>query len=228
MQIYYDFHIHSALSPCADKDMTPLNIAAMASAKGLGAIAVSDHNSIKNVAATMECGSAFGITVLPAVEVQTAEDIHILALFPTYEKLEAFFTLLKFPIIPNRPDIFGEQLIINSDGEIVGKEENLLHTSATIGIYQTAELIIKMGGKAIPAHIDREANGILAILGDVPPDLTISRLEFSPHATDELMQRYAQYKRLVNSDAHCLLNISDAVNCIEAQDSSIEKIWEIL
>ena len=26
MSLYYDFHIHSALSPCGDNDMTPNNI----------------------------------------------------------------------------------------------------------------------------------------------------------------------------------------------------------
>ena len=28
--LYYDLHIHSCLSPCGDKDMTPANIAGMA------------------------------------------------------------------------------------------------------------------------------------------------------------------------------------------------------
>ncbi|MEG2203410.1 MAG: PHP domain-containing protein, partial [Christensenellaceae bacterium] len=47
MQIYYDFHIHSALSPCGEDDMTPNNIVNMAKIKGLDAIAVCDHNSTK-------------------------------------------------------------------------------------------------------------------------------------------------------------------------------------
>ena len=46
MMLYYDFHIHSALSPCGDADMTPNNIVGMASIKGLDAIAVSDHNTV--------------------------------------------------------------------------------------------------------------------------------------------------------------------------------------
>ncbi|MDO5479206.1 MAG: histidinol-phosphatase, partial [Clostridia bacterium] len=29
MKLYYDLHIHSALSPCGDNDMTPNNIVNM-------------------------------------------------------------------------------------------------------------------------------------------------------------------------------------------------------
>ena len=42
MNIYYDFHIHSCLSPCGDDDNTPNNIVNMALIKGLNAIALSD------------------------------------------------------------------------------------------------------------------------------------------------------------------------------------------
>ena len=79
-KILYDLHIHSALSPCADNDMTPVNIGAMSSAKGLQIIAVADHNAIANVAAAREVGEALDVIVVPAVELQTQEDVHILCL----------------------------------------------------------------------------------------------------------------------------------------------------
>ena len=65
-KILYDLHIHSALSPCADNDMTPVNIGAMSSAKGLQIIAVADHNAIANVAAAREVGEALNVIVVPA------------------------------------------------------------------------------------------------------------------------------------------------------------------
>lgn len=49
MKIYTDLHIHTALSPCGSKDMTPNNIINMSKLKGLDAIAITDHNSCKNV-----------------------------------------------------------------------------------------------------------------------------------------------------------------------------------
>ena len=45
---YYDFHIHSCLSPCADNDMTPNNIAGVCALAGLQIAALTDHNSTKN------------------------------------------------------------------------------------------------------------------------------------------------------------------------------------
>ena len=49
--IYYDLHIHSCLSPCADDDMTPNNIVNMAIIKELDAIAnsISDNFSFIKV-----------------------------------------------------------------------------------------------------------------------------------------------------------------------------------
>ena len=214
MVVNYDFHIHSALSPCADNEMSPLNILLMAEAKGLNAVAITDHNSIKNVPAALEIGEALGIAVIPGIEVQTAEDIHVVALFETYSELQHFYNQLQFPPIKNRVDIFGEQLVFNADNEVVDKEEMLLHCSAYSGLYEIVPLILSCGGKAIAAHIDRSANGILSILGAVPEDVPFSALEFSPHAPDLLKDRYRSYHRLINSDAHTLEQISNAGNTL--------------
>ena len=46
MKVRYDFHIHSGLSPCADKDMTPCNIVGFAAVSGLDMVAIADHNAI--------------------------------------------------------------------------------------------------------------------------------------------------------------------------------------
>lgn len=220
MKISYDFHIHSALSPCSDDMMTPCNIAAAASIKGLDAIAVTDHNAIANSKAAGEVCGFMGIVPLYGVEVQTNEDIHVIALFACYKELEAFFNTLTFPNIKNRADIFGRQLIINTDDEVVGEEERMLLASCNQGIYEICDLIIAMGGKAIPAHIDREANGILAILGEVPPDLSVSALEFSPHASSGLRAKYSSYRQLVNSDSHTADTLMDSGNTLEAADKT--------
>ena len=113
--IYYDFHIHSALSPCGDKDMTPNNIVNMAALSGLSAIAISDHNTVGNVRAAMEVGQACGVTVLAGMEIETAEEVHILTLYPSIEAAEeaARHIYKSLPDIKNRPDIFGEQIFMD-------------------------------------------------------------------------------------------------------------------
>ena len=90
MRLTYDFHIHTALSPCGDNDMTPANLAGMAALAGLDAIAVTDHNSCGNCAAVMEAARGTGLLVLPGMELCTAEEAHVVCLFPALEGALAF------------------------------------------------------------------------------------------------------------------------------------------
>ena len=53
--LFYDFHMHSCLSPCGDDDMTPANLVGMAFVNGLQAIALTDHNSSLNCPAGTDC-----------------------------------------------------------------------------------------------------------------------------------------------------------------------------
>ena len=87
---FYDLHIHSCLSPCADDDMTPNNIAGMAALKGLNIIALTDHNSCKNCPAFFEACKRYGIIPVAGMELSTAEDIHLVCLFPELESAMTF------------------------------------------------------------------------------------------------------------------------------------------
>ena len=110
MKYSYDLHIHSCLSPCGDMDMTPNNIVNMASLLGLDLIAVSDHNSALNLPAVFTAAKGTELTVIPAIEANSAEEVHVLCLFETLEDAlacsEEFYEHL--PPVINRPYIFGE------------------------------------------------------------------------------------------------------------------------
>ena len=56
----YDLHMHSCLSPCAEDDMTPANIAGLAKLAGAELIAVTDHNAADNLPAVQRCCNAYG------------------------------------------------------------------------------------------------------------------------------------------------------------------------
>ena len=64
----YDFHIHSCLSPCADNDMTPSNIAGMATLAGLNIVALTDHNTAKNCPAFFEAAKRHNILAVAGME----------------------------------------------------------------------------------------------------------------------------------------------------------------
>jgi len=129
----HDLHIHSALSPCGDEDMTPNNIVNMAYIKGLDIIAITDHNSCKNARAVMKAGKGV-IKVVPGMEVTTSEEVHTLCLFPDIESAEDMgeFVRMHMTGVKNQPEIFGRQLIMNAEDEIVGEEEELLEQKKLI------------------------------------------------------------------------------------------------
>ena len=83
MKLFYDFHIHSALSPCAENEMTPNNIVNMALLKDLDIISITDHNSIKNLEAFDFLTKSLDLLFVPGIEIQTSEDIHVICLFKT-------------------------------------------------------------------------------------------------------------------------------------------------
>lgn len=214
--LYYDFHIHSALSPCGDEDMTPNNIVNMAKLCGLDAIAVSDHNSVKNAKAAIEAGKRIGLTVLPAMEVETEESVHILTLYPDMESAEeaakAVYNAL--PDIKNRPEIFGRQLIMDADDNITGVEERLLISPTSLSVNSLFDMVKSVGGLFIPAHIDRHSYSILTALGFMPQDLDIKMVEISKNTTDltaylESRPELKKYRILRNSDAHYLDQLSE-------------------
>ena len=223
MKLYYDFHIHSCLSPCGDEDSTPNNIVNMALVKGLHVIALSDHNTGKNCPAAIAVGKKNGLVVLPAMELTTGEDIHILCLFERYEdlqKLEAHIQKTRLRI-KNKPEIFGRQLILNENDEIVGEEEDLLIVSSGVSVEDAAALVAGFGGIAVPAHIDKQANGLIGVLGAFDYSLGFRMVECA-HETDVALPR------ITDSDAHYIWDISEPEHFIEAESCSARGVFAAL
>lgn len=228
MKYYYDLHIHSALSPCGDMDMTPNNIVNMSVLKGLDIIAISDHNSVGNVRSAMEVASDKPITVIPAMEVETSEEVHVLCLFPDIESAEKAEAELRanFPFIENRAEIFGEQAFMNSEDEITGYEEQLLVTATSLSIDDVKTLADKTGGVAIPAHVDRNSYSVLSNLG-VLPNIGFNTIEVSKKSAPENYE-YLRKKIIQNSDAHYLEDISEPEQQIELPECTPEALISYL
>ncbi len=225
MSIYnYDLHIHSCLSPCADDDMTPNNIAGMSTLNGLQIVALTDHNSCANCPAFLDACRKQGIVGIAGMELTTAEDVHLVCLFEELSDAMAFSDEVHGHIMPveNRPEIFGNQIIMNSEDEPIGEEEILLISATDLWISDAIELVHKYGGHVRPAHIDRESNGIVSILGDVPSEYNFNFVEFSDkNNIPSYYKSYASLEKastLVCSDAHHLWDISEAGNTLELSD----------
>ncbi len=230
-RLYYDFHIHSCLSPCADNDMTPNNLVNMAKLLGLSAIALTDHNITANCAAVAKVAQREGLLFLAGMELCTAEEIHVVCLFPTVEKAAAFEESVSFPFVKNRPAIFGEQLRCDENDEVIGTEERLLTVACGLSIDNVVSQVRAFDGAAFPAHIDRPSYSITAALGDVPP-LGFAAAELTAAANKE--QYLAQYpllqqmQLLQNSDAHELGAIQEPLVFLEVEEATPEAVIALL
>ena len=231
-KIYYDFHMHSCLSPCGDNDMTPNNIAGMSKLAGLHAVALTDHNSARNCPAFFDACERYDLVPIPGMELTTAEDIHVVCLFRTLDgALEFDRELQKHRnLIDNRVDIFGDQLIMDSEDNVVSTEPHFLTNATDITIDESLPLIKSFGGICYPAHVDRESNGVIAILGTFPEEPGFKQAEFNDFSNiDEYLAKHENLnglKLMYGSDAHYLNWIKDAKHFFEVPEdlSSAEEI----
>lgn len=229
MQLHCDLHIHTALSPCSDNDMTPGNIVGMAKLKGLDVIAITDHQRCGNILPAMKIAQEYGITVIPGMELETAEEIHLICLFETPGDALEFEKIVKsrMPIIKNREDIFGEEWFFDENDEKLYKEENLLLVSSSISYSEAFTLVENLNGICYPAHIDRDSFSMLSAFGMIPPEYTHSILELSSRCDEKeflkIHPELAAYHFIHSSDAHTLAAILEPGMIIKTDDSDAKE-----
>ncbi len=233
MSVFYDLHIHSALSPCGDDDMTPNNIVNMSALKGLDVIAVTDHNSAANARSCVECGKKAGILVLPGIEIETSEEVHLLALFSNPDDAENMSSVIwdKLPKIKNRVEIFGEQYVMDCDDNIVTVIPNLLSTATQISLNDAVKLVRELNGVPIPAHVDKSSYSIFSNLGFIPGELDFSTLEVKDRGkSDEIFRscKSPGFKLISNSDAHFLWDINERINSLDLGTPDCHEIIDYL
>ena len=177
-----ELHSHTVLSPCAEVEMIPPLIVRQALRRGLGLIAVTDHNASGNAAAVSRAAAGTGLEVLAGMELQTQEEVHLLCLFDVIDRCLAWEDKVRarLPVRRNQPDHFGEQWLVDEAGNWEGTDSRLLAGSAAIGLEEAIREVEELGGLAIPAHVDRPSFSLLANLGLVPAGLRAPALEVSP------------------------------------------------
>lgn len=227
--MFVDLHIHSCLSPCADDDMTPANICGMAKLKELDAIAVTDHNTARNLPFVKEAADYFGLILLPGMEITTREEVHLLGYFPDVPsavKAGEFFSS-HLPRIKNRPDFFGHQYVMNTDDQIVAEEERLLIGATDLSLAECTGEVRRRGGIAVPAHINRGSNGLLVNLGLMPEEPTFPLVE--TWAELPINEELLRGRGVLNaSDAHQLGSIREAVFALDTERFSLGGLWDWL
>jgi len=205
-----ELHIHTVLSPCAGVEMIPPLIVRTAVSTGINLIAITDHNASENVAAVIKAAQGEDLTVLPGMELQTKEEVHVLCIFDTLEQLEKLQELVNhtLPDVPNNIEYFGEQFIVDQTGAFIRRKEQLLINSTKLSIEEAEQAVHDLSGLFIPAHVNRQAFGLFYHLEFVPPDLNVDALEISRHKTPETVLRdlpqIKGYPLIQSGDVHFL------------------------
>lgn len=211
-------------------DMTPNNIIGMSKLLGLDIIALTDHNSSLNCEAVMELGKENGLCVIPGMELTTAEEIHVVCLFPTLEKALDFGNYVKAHQlqIKNRSDIYGRQVVMDKDDNEISEVDSLLILATDISVMNVKELVESFSGVCYPAHINRDSMSILSALGDIPPECGFKTVELSSSGDiDTLKAMHPILNDMLivrNSDAHYLENMKDAQNFFELGVLSVDAV----
>jgi len=225
MKYKTELHIHSVLSGCADVENTADNIVNLAQLLELDIIALSDHNAVENYPAFVEAAKESNILVVPAMEVTTAEDIHVLCIFPTFEAAKAVCDTIRrdMPRYELELKFYNPQIILNEDGTEKDRIDYLLSVASTVDVYSLFPLVEKYGGVAVPAHVDKNSNGMIAMLGCIPDDLGITTVEVSPNCSNDLYNELSMKYRIIRStDAHSLERLCESDFELNLAEKTVE------
>lgn len=229
-----DLHIHTCLSPCADLEMTPSAIIKTASKNGVDIIAITDHNSAENVIAAKKAAEKTDITVLAGMEVTSAEEAHILAIFDDVENVMKFQDVVYENLLPGENDAkrFGEQIVVNEENEVLSFNKRLLIAATTLNVHSVVNIIHSLGGLSIASHVDKDVFGIISQLGFIPEDLKFDALEMSPRIDKEtaehLFKDYSFFAWISSSDAHYLENIGKRITSFFIKEPTIAEVASAL
>lgn len=221
-----DLHLHTILSPCGDLEMSPSAIVDRALERGLDMIAISDHNTTRQVKTCQKIGRERGLFVLGGVEVTSQEEAHCLCFFETDAQLDEFQSFLDahLPPIPNDEDRFGYQLIVDENDEITGEEPYHLLNAIDVDIDGLYDEVHRIGGLFVPAHVNKSSTSLMSQLGFVPPDLRADGLEINKFTTrDDFVKKFAYLRRfnfITDSDAHFIPDVGSVYNVIHMEHRS--------
>ena len=221
--IVADLHIHTCLSPCGELSMSPRRIAETARRKGIEWIAVADHNSAAMADAAAEAAAERGLRFTYGIELQTREEVHLLAYFDDAAACRRFADAI-YAFLPNRrnePLYFGDQVIVDIEETILGTEERLLVNSLDLGFEEAVDKVREYGGLPVPAHVDREAFGLMAQLGFVPER---SRFDLVETLSGRAPDGFGHAAAVCSSDAHEPGEIGRRTTIFVLEDATIEEM----
>ena len=200
MYVACDLHNHSCLSPCGSLEQSPAVLARLARERGLGLVALTDHNSALNAPAFAKCAAREGIKALYGMEATSAEEVHVLCLFASVEAALEFGRFLegRLPRLAYDPDKLGDQVVVDADENVLDLPRLYFGAALDLEYGELCGAAAERGALVIPAHIDRPMFGAISQLGFLPD---------GPYAAVEAVRPLPEgaasgYTVITGSDAH--------------------------
>ncbi len=210
--------------------MSPKALMKRAKEKGLDIIAITDHNTMANCSAYHRVAAKDDIAFINGVEIQTSEEIHLVALFDEADDASAFDKELYESLlpIPNDPDYFGDQVVIDSNENIIRCEERALLNSSTWTLDEALDKIHEYHGFCYPAHVDVHTFSIIGQLGFIPDDMPIDAIGITAHGDrDRILADFPyleKYALIRSSDAHYLADVGSGYAMFYLEKPTVSEI----
>lgn len=210
--------------------MSPREVVARAKSCGIDWMAITDHNSLANCPAYSAVAEREGLAFTWGVEMQTAEEIHLLVYFDDPAAAKSFGGELYASLLPldNDPEFFGDQVIIDENENILGMEQRALMNSSVWDLNTAVGRARSSGGYCVPAHVDALVNSLIGQLGFVPlePRFDLFGLTAKADLPKFLSQQpaFAGKSFLRCSDAHYLADLGSGTSRIRAAAPSVEEL----
>jgi len=227
IKFFYDLHIHSTLSPDGDILMTPNNILNMAMLKGLDIVAITDHNSAKQLHTIEDIETAYDFVIIPGIEVTVEEGFDVLCYFKRYTDAYALDCFIEDHLVDDDWGPFSQddQVITDIyDTTVETYDKSLRSTKIPYRIL--VHKVRQLDGILVLAHVDRTSKS--ALLDHPIEAYDCDGIEIQPYAKQAFLESHPElksYRILSSSDAHDLLAIQERTEALELDELSIEAFF---
>jgi hypothetical protein len=162
------------------------------------------------------------------------EEVHCLGLFEDFDALRVFQDYLDqhLTIIPHNAALFGYQVLVDEDENILEELDNYLGASLDVSIEEIEQKVHELSGIFIPAHIDRPRNSLFSQLGFFPPELKVDALQISKLAEEKTIREKYKISSDITivkfSDTHFPADLGKIYTNFEMAEPSFSEIRKAL
>lgn len=216
------FHNHTVLSPCADITMTADLYKELLTKSNVNWIAITDHNSTRNVRPFVNYFKNTDIRIIPGIEVQSIEEIHIVILFKSILDAEKFGKFVEDSLLIKdyEPEKFGYQICLNDNSEFeYVLEKPYLGSSSKYSIDEIVKNAKEYETIVFPAHIFRSF-GLITQLGLPPKDINFDAVEVKRKEEIDLANKLGYNNFIFGNDSHTPDELNHFSCQVEAESRS--------